>query len=84
MKEITPHKNIVDNIDAGQKKVECLGCHRELENDWKFCPYCGLSTACQQPCPVCGKLIKKHGLINHIRLCSDEAHTEWLANNSDL
>jgi hypothetical protein len=41
---------------AGEKadgKAKCPACGRDMEKDWKFCPYDG--TALVKKCPKCGK-----------------------------
>ncbi|TXJ37030.1 zinc ribbon domain-containing protein [Brachyspira aalborgi] len=40
----------------------CKSCGKELENDYKACPYCGAKTeegiSGEKVCPYCGKLVK--------------------------
>ncbi len=33
----------------------CPNCHRTVEPDWMFCPYC--HTQLKKECPACGKLL---------------------------
>lgn len=65
-----------------KKLSNCLGCGAVLEEGFVFCPHCGLSTKAEDKCPVCGKMIRKRGLMNHIRLMAmtDKKHAVYLKN----
>jgi len=46
------YKNIVEPLGKAWKdsrKTNCKNCGKEMQEDWKLCPYCGTSAAPTQP-----------------------------------